>query len=418
MATTSSITVPPSVSSVSPVPAAVQAAISSVTAFVTAFYIVEGRSVAFSGSATFVDANTLVSARHIFANPGVLTQVNVDIPGKHITLSADHVHLGGPNVSPSSSVDVDWAVVSLDTPEGLTTGWAVANTGFTRGEVFISGTTDPLKLPEIMSGYAEDRGFGATRLLDISSPGLHGGLSGGLVSQYVNGVLQLDGIISSGNPGDGWAVDISPQLVANAGAIAAADDALVQSAINQAYVDAIFRLVGLNPTRGEVKTEATYWAGQMTNHDLSLSGLYTTALGVHSVQDALAYEVLLGRDGYLDTAGMTYWKTQRDGGMSFHEMVARFMDSPEFHTLYGGQDISGIVTSAYWNAFGRIPEPAGLSFYVDKASRVGVQAVLEDIVLSQEALAKAAPINQLDPNYIHLDVVGVAANHDVAAIAA
>ena len=270
-----------------------------------------------------------------------------------------------------------------------------------------------------MTGYAEDRGFGATKLLNISSPGLHGGMSGGLVSQYVNGMLQLDGIISSGNPGDGWAVDISPQLVANAGAIAAADDVLVQGGINQAHVDAIFRLVGLDPTQGEAKTEAVYWADQMTNHGLSLSGLYTTALGVHSVQDALAYEVLLGRDGYLDTAGMTYWNTQRDGGMSFHEMVARFMDSPEFHTLYGGQDISGIVTSAYRNAFGRIPEPAGLSFYVDKANHVGVQAVLEDIVLSQEAIDKAAPINPADPHYIHLDVIGVvAANHDIAAVVA
>lgn len=68
-----------------------------------------------------------------------------------------------------------------------------------------------------------------------------------------------------------------------------------------------------------------------------------------------------------DLAGLGYWIKAMDQGASLRDVAASFVASPEFATLYGGNNPSNLtfVTKLYNNVLHRAPELAGLQYWLD-----------------------------------------------------
>lgn len=66
-----------------------------------------------------------------------------------------------------------------------------------------------------------------------------------------------------------------------------------------------------------------------------------------------------------DPVGQAYWATQIDAANgSIAAVIAGFSASNESTALFGGTTSTQKVTAIYQNAFGRLPEPAGLAYWV------------------------------------------------------
>src|SRR5258708_4406151 len=78
-----------------------------------------------------------------------------------------------------------------------------------------------------------------------------------------------------------------------------------------------------------------------------------------------------------DPAGLGYWATQLEGGMSLSSIASSFATQPEATNLYpflanptaGGQSPqSALLSSVYSNPFGREIDPAGLAYWNSQVS--------------------------------------------------
>lgn len=68
-----------------------------------------------------------------------------------------------------------------------------------------------------------------------------------------------------------------------------------------------------------------------------------------------------------DQGGHDYWVGQLAQGMSLTEVAARFIDSPEFNSLYGTNPSNQVfVTALYNNVLDRDPDTGGLNWWVDQ----------------------------------------------------
>jgi hypothetical protein len=68
-----------------------------------------------------------------------------------------------------------------------------------------------------------------------------------------------------------------------------------------------------------------------------------------------------------DTAGLGYWIAQMDNGMDMVEVAARFIDSPEFRSLYGQNPTNGeFLNKVYLNVLDRLPDASGYAWWIDQ----------------------------------------------------
>lgn len=68
-----------------------------------------------------------------------------------------------------------------------------------------------------------------------------------------------------------------------------------------------------------------------------------------------------------DEPGLGYWVSQMDDGMDMVEVAARFIDSPEFRSLYGSNPTNGqFVTAVYSNVLGRNPDASGYEYWINQ----------------------------------------------------
>jgi hypothetical protein len=89
-----------------------------------------------------------------------------------------------------------------------------------------------------------------------------------------------------------------------------------------------------------------------------------------------------------DKAGLGYWINQIDNGMDMVEVAARFIDSPEFRTLYGqNPSHADFLTKVYSNVLGRTPDQGGYSWWLNELNTNTTKTkakVLADFAESQE----------------------------------
>jgi cyclophilin family peptidyl-prolyl cis-trans isomerase len=97
-----------------------------------------------------------------------------------------------------------------------------------------------------------------------------------------------------------------------------------------------------------------------------------------------------------DTTGLGYWIAQMDKGMDVVEVAARFIDSNEFRDLYGANVSSAdFLTKVYSNVLDRVPDTAGLNWWVSEMSTNPSktwQKVLADFSESTENQANVASL--------------------------
>jgi hypothetical protein len=89
-----------------------------------------------------------------------------------------------------------------------------------------------------------------------------------------------------------------------------------------------------------------------------------------------------------DQVGLGYWIGQMDAGMGMVEVAARFIDSPEFRTLYGQNPTNAdFLTKVYTNVLGRTPDQGGYDWWLNELNtnpEKTRQKVLADFSESQE----------------------------------
>jgi hypothetical protein len=68
-----------------------------------------------------------------------------------------------------------------------------------------------------------------------------------------------------------------------------------------------------------------------------------------------------------DSGGLGYWIAQMDKGMGVVEVAARFIDSPEFRSLYGQNPSNAdFLTKVYTNVLGRTPDQGGYDWWLNE----------------------------------------------------
>jgi hypothetical protein len=89
-----------------------------------------------------------------------------------------------------------------------------------------------------------------------------------------------------------------------------------------------------------------------------------------------------------DAVGLGYWIKQMDAGMGMVEVAARFIDSPEFRTLYGQNPTNAdFLLKVYSNVLGRTPDEGGYAWWLNQINTnpdKTRQKVLADFSESQE----------------------------------
>ena len=93
-----------------------------------------------------------------------------------------------------------------------------------------------------------------------------------------------------------------------------------------------------------------------------------------------------------DTAGLGYWISAADRGTTLTSMAQSFVTSAEFTTTYGALDDAAFVTRLYANVLHRAPEGAGLDYWVGSlnahtATRSDELAGFSESAENQAALA-------------------------------
>lgn len=101
------------------------------------------------------------------------------------------------------------------------------------------------------------------------------------------------------------------------------------------------------------------------------------------------YKAAFARDPMAgDKTGLGYWIKSIDNGMDMVEVAARFIDSPEFRTLYGQNPSNAeFLTKVYTNVLGRTPDQGGYSWWLNELNTNPIKTkakVLSDFAESQE----------------------------------
>jgi hypothetical protein len=86
-----------------------------------------------------------------------------------------------------------------------------------------------------------------------------------------------------------------------------------------------------------------------------------------------------------DKAGLGYWISMMDQGVSLQQAADGFVNSPEFASLYGANATDAqFVTALYQNVLHRAPDQAGYDFWMHSIQIVSRAEVLTDFSESAE----------------------------------
>lgn len=76
---------------------------------------------------------------------------------------------------------------------------------------------------------------------------------------------------------------------------------------------------------------------------------------------ARLYQATLGR--HPDEAGLRYWDSSFDNGLSLRDMAGAFTASSEFAARFGSPDNAGFINQLYVNVLGRAPDSTGFDYW-------------------------------------------------------
>jgi hypothetical protein len=130
----------------------------------------------------------------------------------------------------------------------------------------------------------------------------------------------------------------------------------------------------------------------------AVSGSNGVALDIGKDQtagsDYMLYKAAFNRTP--DVAGLGFWISKMDGGMSFDTVAQNFVNSAEFKTAFGGSNpsVNTLVTKLYNNVLIRNPDGGGLAFWQEKLSTGGwtVANVLGYFATSPENVTNVTPL--------------------------
>jgi hypothetical protein len=109
------------------------------------------------------------------------------------------------------------------------------------------------------------------------------------------------------------------------------------------------------------------------------------------------YKAAFARDPQSgDMSGLGFWISRIDNGMDMVEVAARFIDSPEFHGLYGQNPSNAdFLTKVYTNVLGRTPDQGGYNWWLNELNTNPTKTkakVLADFAESGENQAGVASL--------------------------
>lgn len=118
----------------------------------------------------------------------------------------------------------------------------------------------------------------------------------------------------------------------------------------------------------------------------------TLALDVGKGQNAGAiyrlYEAAFDRAP--KPAGEGYWLKKLDGGESLQQIAAQFIQTDEFHRIYGDNPTPvDYIYKLFNNILGRDPKQGGLNYWLDKLDKTSMADVLAGISESDENIHNA-----------------------------
>jgi len=238
---------------------------------------------------------------------------------------------------------------------------------------------------------------GNTLTLD---PGQTGALMPGRYSLYLNGNILLD---ATGNIGQGNYVDLIDLRATNSGGIALAGHSAAyhlygsDSAADTVVYDG-------KPSDYAISKIAdgfqVAWSWQITNF---LHGIERVMFTDSKDVVALSLDGHLGQafrlytaafDRVPDQAGLGFWLQMAERGMSLQEMARGFIASSEFTDLYGAAPgDSAFVAALYQNVLHREGEPDGVKYWLNSLSNgVDRGAVLAALSEGFENQAQVIPL--------------------------
>lgn len=110
-----------------------------------------------------------------------------------------------------------------------------------------------------------------------------------------------------------------------------------------------------------------------------------------------------------DLGGLGYWIYQADLGLNLIDMSAKFIDSPEFRSIYGQKPTNGeFLTKVYTNVLGRSPDAVGYAWWLNELNNNPEKTwkkVLADFSESNENVAAVAPIIENGFQYKPFDLL-------------
>lgn len=131
--------------------------------------------------------------------------------------------------------------------------------------------------------------------------------------------------------------------------------------------------------------EQTFWIAALgggTSRRQFVDGLAHSDEWIHHVVERF-YHDTLGRDP--DQGGLDYWTQQIKQGMAVADVAARFYGSQEYFQTWGASDLTVWVNDLYHKLLSRVPDRAGLDYWVRTAQSSGRFAVSGPIYQSYES---------------------------------
>lgn len=167
--------------------------------------------------------------------------------------------------------------------------------------------------------------------------------------------------------------------------------------VTNLYENVLFRS-SRNIASASTQSSIASWAtmisdGQITENQATTDFADSAEASENVLPIISLYEGLLKRTP--ETGALAFYVAALNGGASLTTITDYFIDSPEFTALYGAHPTSAaFVTDLYQNILGRIPDQAGLTFYVNILGGAGaapsiaaMAGVVLDFTRSPEALS-------------------------------
>ena len=298
-----------------------------------------------------------------------------------------------------SEVQSDVALIGLDIPVGDDRGWFALSPGYDRPQWayqigYPDGSTGMMlgrALINKESGYEVYSGY-YRQGTDIMGKGS----SGGPLFVYENGVPTIIGVKSAGTDTSSFWADIGLHYHELTQLIAGNDGMLPPRYAASTDGDDIFYATNApDAFDGGAGRDTLIYKGYHGDFQFNLGGDYTRIISRSDPADVdtlisieraafwdgtMALDVGAGEtagsayrlyqaafDRTPDTAGLSYWISAMDKGMSLGEVASYFTKSPEFIGIYGSAPSNEqLLTGYYNNVLDRDPDASGKAYWLEK----------------------------------------------------